>query len=131
MKKSILYLLVAVALIVTISCKKKKTTETPEAQLVLSTSAAAAVQNPGASYSFNGLITSAMPASGVKVDVTVAEEVSGAAVPQATGFNSSATTIPIQLTNLPIQKWCVVTVKVTSVTKPSNTAQATFRIVNK
>jgi hypothetical protein len=120
-------------IVTTSSCKKKKpgNTTPAEAALVISTDAGTNILNPGATLNFNTKITSTMPPNGVKIGVTLVEEVGGANIPQVTGFNSTSTSIPTQLTNLPQQKWCVCTVKATSLSTSSNTAQTTFRVIFK
>jgi predicted small lipoprotein YifL len=126
--KTTVLLLLAVGLT---NCKKKKPLPTPEATLAISTDVSSAVQNPGATFSFTTKITSAMPANGVKLDVEVKEEISGNIVPQATGFSTSNANTPTQIINLPVQKWCVCTIKATSLSTASNTATTSFRVVNK
>jgi hypothetical protein len=133
MQKILFLFIITTSLLSVGACKKKKKSggTTPEAQLTIATNAGSNVQNPGGSFSFNTLITSAMPPSGVRIDVTVAEEVSGTNIPQVTGFTSSNSTIPTQLSNLPLQKWSVCSVKATSLSTTTNTATTSFRIIHK
>jgi hypothetical protein len=114
------------------NCKKKKTIPpTPEATLTIATDVSSPVQNPGSTFSFATKITSAIPANGVKLDVDVKEEISGINIPQVTGFSTSNASTPTQLTNLPQQKWCVCTIKGTSLSTSANTATTSFRVIYK
>jgi hypothetical protein len=133
MKKIITFSFIAISfLAISTSCKKKKTTPAVvEATLTIATDVSSPVQNPGASISFNTKITSAIPAGGVKFDVDVKEELSGIAIPQVTGFTSSVASTPTQLTALPQQKWCVCTIKGTSLSTPTNVATTSFRVIYK
>jgi hypothetical protein len=133
MKKIISIGLIAISfLAISTSCKKKKPTPAPvEATLTITTDVSSPVQNPGSSISFNTKITSAIPAGGVKFDVDVKEELTAIAIAQVTGFTSSAASIPTQITGLPQQKWCVCTIKGTSVSTPTNVATTSFRVIYK
>ncbi len=133
MKKIITFGLIGFAfLAISTSCKKKKATPAVvEATLVITTDVSSPVQNPGSSISFNTKITSAIPAGGVKFDVDVKEELTAIAIPQVTGFTSSNASIPTQITNLPQQKWCVCTIKGTSLSTPTNVATTSFRVIYK
>ena len=89
------------------------------------------VLNPGPSLNFNVTLTSAMPAAGIKVEVSTKEEASGNTVGTNSSVNSTSATVNVGVSGLPRQLWCIVTIKVTSVSTASNSATQTFRIVYK
>ena len=89
------------------------------------------VLNPGPSLNFNVTLTSAMPAAGIKVEVSTKEEASGNTVGTNSSVNSSSATVNVGVSGLPRQLWCIVTIKVTSVSTASNSTTQTFRIVYK
>lgn len=89
------------------------------------------VLNPGPSLNFNVTLTSAMPAAGIKVEVSTKEEASGNTVGTNSSVNSTSATVNVGISGLPRQLWCIVTIKVTSVSTASNSTTQTFRIVYK
>lgn len=89
------------------------------------------VLNPGPSLNFNVTLTSAMPAAGIKVEVSTKEEASGNTVGTNSSVNSTSATVNVGVSGLPRQLWCIVNIKVTSVSTASNSATQTFRIVYK
>ena len=129
--KSIIKSLLILLVVIYTSCSNKGSSGPPADQPITFThNAGAATQNPGATMPFAVTLTSAMPASGIKVDVTTETEVGGTAVSNSTVSGSSAT-VNLSVTGLPRQVWCVTTVKVSSVGTPSNSATQIFRVVNK
>jgi hypothetical protein len=77
-------------------------------------------------------LTSAMPsASGINIAATVIDQTNNATITQNGSTNSTVGINNIQLVNLPRQHWCTVTLKVTSVATPSNTATKTFNVAYK
>ena len=89
------------------------------------------VLNPGASLNFAVTLTSAMPASGIKVEVSTKEEASGNNVGTSSSVNSTTSPVNVSVSGLPRQLWCIVTIKVSSVSTASNNATQTFRVVYK
>jgi ABC-type glycerol-3-phosphate transport system substrate-binding protein len=112
-------------------CGNKGSSGPPaDQQIVFTHNAGNATQNPGATLAFTVTLTSAMPASGIKMDVSTITEVGGTAVSNSSASGSSAS-VNMSVTSLPRQVWCVTTVKVSSVGTPSNTATQIFRVVYK
>lgn len=89
------------------------------------------VLNPGPSLNFAVTLSSAMPSSGIKVEVSTKEEASGNSVGTNSSANSTTSTVNANVSGLPRQLWCIVTIKVSSVSAASNSATQTFRVVYK
>lgn len=89
------------------------------------------VLNPGPSLTFTVTLTSTMPSSGIKVEVSTKEEASGNVVGANSSVNSTSAAVSASVSALPRQLWCIVTIKVSSVSTPTNTSTQTFRIVYK
>ena len=89
------------------------------------------VLNPGSSLNFAVTLTSAMPAAGIKVEVSTKEEASGNAVGTNSSVNSTAAAVSASVSALPRQLWCIVTIKVSSVSTTTNTSTQTFRVTYK
>ena len=124
------------ALMVNGSCKKKTPTPNPptpppaEQNIVFTHNAGNNVFNPGATLNFAVTLTSAMPASGIKVEISTVQEANGAAVSSSSSSGSTAV-VNVSVTGLIQQVWCVTTIKVSSVATPTNSATQTFRVVYK
>ncbi len=140
MNKTLLYIFFIVFLF---SCSKKvdnapatpptPTPVTPEQSIAFDIDAAAANTALGSSFSFNVRLTSTMPtAQGIRIEVSAIEEGTGTAVsPQNVPIISTSTTVAASVISLPVQKWVITTVKVSSVATATNTASKTFRVVSK
>ena len=89
------------------------------------------VLNPGPSLNFTVTLTSTMPTAGIKVEVSTKEEASGNAVGTNSSVNSTTAAVNVGVAGLPRQLWCIVTIKVSSVSTPTNTSTQTFRIIYK
>ena len=89
------------------------------------------VLNPGSSLNFAVTLSSAMPASGIKVEVSTKEVASGNTVGTNSSTNSTTSPVNASISGLPRQLWCIVTIKVSSVSTASNSATQTFRVVYK
>ena len=89
------------------------------------------VLNPGSALNFAVTLTSAMPAAGIKVEVSTKEEATGNTVGTNSSVNSTSATVNVGVSALPQQLWCIVTIKVTSASTASNSATQTFRVVYK
>jgi hypothetical protein len=87
-------------------------------------------QSLGSTYDFKVLVTSKMPASGVKVDVVCTKDSDQSVVSSQT-LNSSFSPINATVSNLVSGVLCTVRVTVTSNSKPSNTATLTFKVSRK
>jgi len=135
MKKLIYLFILALAF----SCKKSDSGNgggaVQEPAIVFTTDAVStSVGNISLSSSFPVIVTltSQMPStSGINIAATVIDQTNNATITQNTAITSTATINNIQLINLPRQHWCTVTVKVTSVSRPSNFAAKTFNVVYK
>jgi len=131
--KKLIYLLI---LTVAISCSKSDSGgnggAAQEAAIVFTTDANNT--NTSLSNTFPVLVTltSGMPSSsGINISTTVIDQINSATIPQNTAINSTTSINNIQLIDLPRQRRCNVTVKVTSVATPSNFATKTFTVVYK
>lgn len=130
-------LLCATALILGMnSCKKKAVVEPAEETLKISSTPIFGSDIVGAlsgSYSFKLLITSKPPKNGVKVDISVKNDLDNSVIfTQSTQTSSSATTsVDLQLSNLVAGNLYTATVDVTSLTTSTNKAQLTFKVARK
>ena len=115
------------------SCGSKSPTPPPPAEqpIAFTHNAGNNVLNPGSSLNFAVALTSAMPAAGIKVEVSTKEEASGNTVGTNSSVNSTSATVNVGVSALPQQLWCIVTIKVTSANTASNSATQTFRVVYK
>ena len=114
------------------SCSSKSPTPPPAEQSIAFThNAGNNVLNPGSSLNFAVTLTSAMPAAGIKVEVSTKEEASGNTVGTNSSVNSTSATVNVGVAALPQQLWCIVTIKVTSASTVSNSATQTFRVIYK
>lgn len=84
----------------------------------------------GTNYSFNILIQSKMPAQGVSVDISCKKEIDNSVVFSAT-LQSTTSTVPVIISNLPFNEVTIVTINVKSKSTPTNTASKTFRLAKK
>jgi hypothetical protein len=87
--------------------------------------------SPGATYTFQVKVTSAMPTQGVSVVVTAITDPGGILIPQNPIAPSTNGTIDVNLTGLEPIRTVKVTVVITSVGKSNNTVTKTFWITNK
>ena len=131
--KNIIYLTIFVALISNAACKKSKPSgPAAEANIAFTIDANAANTSLSSSFPVTVTLTSAMPsASGINIAATVIDQTNNATIAQNAGINSTTAINNIQLINLPRQHWCTVTIKVTSVATPTNTATKNFNVVYK
>ena len=133
--KKLIHFLILIVVIAFISCGKKGGggVVTPkEDNIAFTVDAANSNISPGSSFSFNVKLTSAMPAQGIKIEITAIDDVSGSSItPQNAAVSSSSTTTSVSIINLPQQKWVDVTVKVSSVATPTNYATQQFKVVYK
>lgn len=122
--KNILFILI----LLLFSCEKDEVEESINFDL----DASAVIINPSNNFEFNVILKSKMPKSGIKIEVTAVDEVSGTEIaPQLPSFNTSQATMKTLVKSLPRQKWVVVTVKVSSVKTSINNSSKTFRIIYK
>ena len=122
-----------------ISCTKKSgggTTPTPtptEENLIVSIDpnpGSAAAQSLGATYDFKVIVSSKMPTSGVKVDVVCTKDSDQSTV-SSQSLTGSTSPINASASNLVAGVLCTVRVTVTSNSKPSNTANLSFKVARK
>ena len=132
LKLNTIILLSVIVLIESCSSKSPAPPTPPTEQPIAFThNAGNNVLNPGSSLNFAVTLTSAMPAAGIKVEVSTKEEASGNTVGTNSSVNSTSATVNVGVSALPQQLWCIVTIKVTSASTASNNATQTFRIVYK
>ena len=117
------------------SCGSKKPPSPPtppaEQPIAFTHNGGSNVLNPGPSLNFTVTLTSTMPTGGIKVEVSTKEEANGNAVGTNSSVNSSTAAVNVSVSGLPRQLWCIVTIKVSSVATPTNSATQTFRIIYK
>ncbi len=77
-------------------------------------------------------LTSALPtAKGINIEVTVTDQTNNTLLSQNTTVTSVLFKNSITIINLPQQHWCLASVKVSSVSTPSNSASQSFTVVYK
>ena len=136
-KNTVLTLLLLWSMVMGISCGKDNggddTTPPPpeEEALKISTNASSLNITAGAQFDFTVTVGSKMPAKGVKIEYTVRGESDNVLYPQGPAIETTSASTAISLGGLPRQKFCVTTVTVTSLSKSSNTANTSFRVVYK
>lgn len=132
--KSILYFLTLSLL--TVSCGKKEAVEPPEEDLKITTNPAigneiaAALSN---TFNYKLVFSSKPPKTGVKIDITVKNDLTNnITFTQSTQTSSSAvSTIDLQIDNLVPGNIYTVTTEVSSLNKPTNKTQLVFKIARK
>src|SRR6185503_15429911 len=95
-----------VCILITACDKGKSQTPPAEQPIAFTHNAGNNVFNPGAFLNFTVTLTSAMPASGILVEVSTKEEVSGNAVGTNSSINSSSAAVNVAVSSLPRQVWC-------------------------
>jgi hypothetical protein len=134
------YLLSALVLLTVVfsSCSKKKgvtaVTGPQEEGLKVSLQNVAEGQytaSPGPTYTFQVVVSSAMPAQGVSVSVQVVTDPGGIAIPQNAIAPSTNGTINVTLTGLEALRTVKVTVTITSIDNTDNSIVKSFYITNK
>ena len=133
MRKTISAIALAVVIIAAVpGCKKSKSDN--EAFLVVETTPANKSNNLtilGPDFPLKVEITSAMPANGVKIQVTATVDGSNGTPFFTATNNSSAQQNNYTITNTPSGVTCLVTTTVTSLTKSSNTWTGSYRYSKK
>ncbi|MEO0065466.1 MAG: hypothetical protein RI983_792 [Bacteroidota bacterium] len=125
------YWLLFLPFLMAISCSKKTAPEVEE-NISFQLNTGAVITSAGSNQEFKVTLSSKMPKSGIKIDITAAEEATGIPViPQSSAISSSSIVTDCLVQNLPRQKWVVTTVKVSSANTPSNNVTQTFKIVYK
>ena len=119
--------IVAMIVLTTASCHKP-VPEAPEQDLLISIDAASYTIVTDPVFSFKVKVESTMPAGGVKIETTVVSEIDNVSYPQGAPLNTYNPTNTITIGALPRQKICICTIKVTSMSKSTNTATTGFRI---
>jgi hypothetical protein len=131
--KSFIYTLLLVAIF--ISCKKN-TVEPPEEDLKLSTNPIIGNETIGSlsnTYNFKLVLSSKPPKSGVKVDITVKNDLDNSiSFTQSSQTSSNTiTSIDLQIGNLVPGNLYTATTEVTSLNKTTNKASLVFKIARK
>lgn len=137
MKRLLLLTLTTACLFAQFSCKKGGGgggSSSNEANLVVEIDPAnGTVQAPALGpFNLKVTITSAMPPSGVKYDITAKkDDGSGSAAFFTSSGTTSAAVSNFSITNTPSTVQCLVEVKITSQTKASNTWSGSYRYSKK
>lgn len=118
------------------SCSKKAPVEPPEEDLKIVTNPVIGADIIGAlanTYSFKLLINSKPPKAGVKIEITVKNDLDNSvSFTQSTQTSSSnISTIDLQLANLVPGNLYTATIDVTSLSKSTNKVQLVFKIARK
>jgi hypothetical protein len=133
MKKIILAITIAVLVVAALpSCKKNKAAT--EAGLVVETTPANKSINLnilGPDFPLKVEITSTLPTSGVKIEITAAPESTPTVAFYTASNNSTAPQNNYAVTNTPSGVTCIVTITVTSLSSPSNKWVGTYRYSKK
>jgi len=82
-------------------------------------------------YNLKVSITSAMPANGVKIDITAKKDDGTNTVFFTTSVNKTTAVNDFTITATPVASQCLVEIKVTSLTKPTNTWSGSYRYSSK
>lgn len=83
-------------------------------------------------FAVTATLTSIMPSSkGITIETTVVDQTNSANIPQSAAITSTSAVNNLQLVNLPQQRWCMATIKVSSVATPANSATQSFTVVYK
>ena len=83
-------------------------------------------------FAVTATLTSIMPSSnGITIETTVVDQTNSANIAQSAAITSKSAVNNLQLVNLPQQRWCTATIKVSSVATPSNSASQSFTVVYK
>lgn len=106
---------------------------TNEANLAVTTNpAAGSVQVPSLGpFNLSVTITSTMPPGGVKIEVTAKREDNNTQFFSQTINNTSSANSNFSITNTPALVSCIVDIKVTSNSKPTNTWSGSYRYSRK
>ena len=120
-------LIVAMIVLATVGCKKS-VTPTQEQDLLISIDAASYTIITDPVFSFKVKVESTMPIGGVRIETTVVSEIDNVNYPQGAPLNTYNPTNTITIGVLPRQKICICTIKVTSLSKSTNTATLGFRV---
>jgi len=112
----------------------KKSSGNTEANLVVEIDPPnGSVQAPSIGpFNLKVTVTSAMPPSGVKIEVTAKKDDGSGSAPFFTfNINTSTSVTNIDITNTPVNVQCLVEVKVTSLTKSTNQWTGSYRYSRK
>lgn len=128
MRKNIFSMLIVMIMILfAASCDHRP----PEETLRISVDAPVLTTTPGPDFNFHLKVESAMPEGGVKIEYNVKGENDNQSYPQGPAIHTVNSISQIFVSNLPRQKFCICTVKVTSNKRNTNIATTSFRIMYK
>jgi len=104
-----------------------------EANLAVTTDPANGTVQPPAlgPYNLKVTITSAMPANGVKIEISAKKDDGSNTVFFSTSVNRTASVSDFTITGTPAATQCLVETKVTSLTKPTNVWSGSYRYSSK
>jgi hypothetical protein len=121
----------SIILLAVTGCKKNHSSQPAEDNLRISIDAGSYEFSPASDFNFNLTVESAMPPAGVWIIAEVKAETDNQLYLQAPSIETTNKTTKITLRNLPRQKICISTIKVTSKNTSTNTATTSFRVVYK
>jgi hypothetical protein len=114
-----------------LSCGKSGgSSPVPEPAVVFTIDAVNNSTAQGSSFPVLVTLTSAMPSQGIKLDATLVDQTNNNSIAQIS-VNSSTAKFTYTFTGLVQQHWCTATIKVSSVSTPSNSASQSFTVVYK
>jgi hypothetical protein len=120
-------LIMAMIVLTTLGCDKP-VPATSEQDLLISIDAGSYTIITDPVFSFKVKVESTMPPGGVRIEISVISEIDNQNYPQGAPLNTYNPINTITIGALPRQKICVCTIKVTSLTKSTNTATTGFRV---
>jgi hypothetical protein len=134
-KLSFVLLLLAAVFAITPACKKSGGGGgTTEANLVVETTPAngsTQAAAPGPNFPLKIEIKSTMPASGVKIEISAKKDGSSDPAFFTSSNNSTAPQNNYSITGTPANVMCIVSITVTSLSKPSNVWTGSYRYSSK
>jgi hypothetical protein len=129
---SVLFLFAALALVVTPACKKSGgSTEATLAVTITPVNGSTNLNLLGPDFPLKVEITSAMPPSGVKIEIAAKKDGSADPAYFTSSNNSNAAVNNYTITSTPSSVTCVVTVTVTSVSNSGNKWTGSYRYSKK
>ena len=125
------FLIIIIGLVLgSFSCSKSASKESDP--IIFTTNAAVSNISVASNFAFTLKISSRISISGLSVQVSAVEEVTGLLVsPQPPIFTTTVADNSTSVINLPQQKWVVATIKITDVINAKNTVSKTFRVIYK
>ena len=116
--------------VMSFGCSKGASNESDA--IVFTTNAGTSNVSVASNFAFTLKIGSRISVSGLSVQVSAVEEVTGSSVsPQPPTFTTTVADNSTSVINLPQQKWVVATIKITDTKNTKNTVSKIFRVIYK